>query len=262
MLINSLGRGVGEALDIARSWLPLLVALALFEISRGFGNELGRSIAVTPQIDVERFLLGSTLPEIAQGLLRRDEPTWVDAFLDLVYTSFYFAPLVAAAYLWTRHRELWKQYSVALVTVSFIAVAVFLAVPTAPPWFAADEGLIEVSRLSGRGLNKIGMSIASTVVYKGRHLANPVAAIPSIHMAYTCLVAWAFWKGGSGGWYRWLWWSYPPVMLLSMGYLGEHYLIDGLVSVPLVAFALALGRRWVDARTSGAVSPPPGVGDT
>src|SRR5262249_28123176 len=58
--------------------------------------------------------------------------------------------------------------------------------------------------------------------------ANDVAAVPSLHAAYTMLIALFLWPRLDRRW-RPLLVAYPIGMGLSLVYLGEHYLIDILL---------------------------------
>ncbi len=74
---------------------------------------------------------------------------------------------------------------------------------------------------------------------------NPVAAVPSLHGAWSTLVALIIWR-----WRPRLWpigVAYALVQQFAVVYLGEHYVAD-----LLVGDALALGMWWLSGRLFGA----------
>jgi membrane-associated phospholipid phosphatase len=75
---------------------------------------------------------------------------------------------------------------------------------------------------------------------QGQYLVNPVAAMPSLHMAFATLAAGFFWFGRRW-WQRILLALYPIAMGVTLVYGGEHYVIDELVGV---AYALAVIAVW------------------
>ena len=108
-----------------------------------------------------------------------------DAAATLLKFHFVVPPLVAFA-LWLKRRVLFFRFAASMIGLSFASAIVFLAFPSAPPWAAAQKGLIghlvklppvnDVSSLSG----------PTRVVPVP---ANPYAAVPSLHAGYAFLVA-------------------------------------------------------------------------
>ena len=69
--------------------------------------------------------------------------------------------------------------------------------------------------------------------------ANDVAAMPSVHMAITVVAALGLARFGRAG--AVAGWTYAALMLFSIVYLGEHWVIDeiaGLI-VALIAWRVA-----------------------
>jgi membrane-associated phospholipid phosphatase len=90
------------------------------------------------------------------------------------------------------------------------------------------------------GFDQIGLKLVGGALDQSQYLVNPVAAMPSLHMAYATLAAGFFWFGKP-------WWGkvllalYPTAMAISLVYGGEHYVIDEIAGV---AFALTIIATW------------------
>ena len=85
-------------------------------------------------------------------------------------------------------------------------------------------------------------------------LANPVAALPSLHAAWPFMLLLLLWP--VAGRYRWLLVGYNAVMIFVLVYGAEHYVSDILLGwvYALVVF-LAFSRYWA-RRENAAVEAP------
>ena len=106
-----------------------------------------------------------------------------------------------------------------------LSALVHMLLPTAPPWLAAKVGTMGPM---ARVLEDQSGNIAPGAYAAGTAVAgNPVAAMPSVHVAWTTLACLVF--PGRRKW-RWL---YPMGMTLALMYLGEHFLVDGLAGAAI-----------------------------
>ena len=60
---------------------------------------------------------------------------------------------------------------------------------------------------------------------------NDVAAMPSVHQGLTVLAVIALARHDART--RWVGWAYTVLMLFSITYLGEHYVVDGLAGAAI-----------------------------
>ncbi len=80
-------------------------------------------------------------------------------------------------------------------------VATYILFPVAPPWMAARDGYIaHIARITARGWRSMGLSTVSKVFDRGKEITNPVAALPSLHAAFSLLVVVFFFKWISTPW--------------------------------------------------------------
>ena len=82
--------------------------------------------------------------------------------------------------------------------------------------------------------------------------ANDVAAMPSVHLGLTVLAMVALAKFEPRT--RWTGGIYSLLMLFSITYLGEHYVVDGVAGV-----AMALGGWWLLGKTGPTGLEGPGA---
>ena len=266
-LLATVGRTWRQAGVTLLSWSPFLFALFLYDFARAVGHWLDRPIAVTPQIAADRWLGGGKLwTERLQGwlidervgmgvkpiaeverILKTDNSTihWYDVLVSAVYQSHFFVPYLAAGIIWAKGQRLWRWYAATFVSVNFAACAVFALYATAPPWYAAQKGLIKPFPrvLAARGWSQVGLRFAARIIEKGQSTVNPFAAIPSLHSAQALLVAIFLWQV-VWKWMRPILAALPIAMTFALVYSGEHYFIDVLAGWGLVALALT-GGWWL-----------------
>jgi hypothetical protein len=241
-------------------WLPLAV-LTAYLYSRGMADDLGFvSVHVTEPIEVDRAIFGGTLPTVyLQAQLcgvpceRSMPPEWYDVILTTVYYTHFFVAPVAAAVLWTRNRPAWVGFMRRYLSLNILALLVFIAYPMAPPWLAAEDGLItaDIARITGRGwydLSDVGFHRRLSA------LGNPVAAMPSLHAGIALFVA-VYGMSRLRSRWRWLLLLYPLTMSFMLVYYAEHYVIDivaGYAAAGLVLWACAVWERRRPARPAAA----------
>jgi hypothetical protein len=111
----------------------------------------------------------------------------------------------------------------------------YWAVPTAPPWFAAQRGLMEDGRTPelrrmmveyGQQFWKAGWEPLYAILG-----GNPLAAMPSLHFATSVTAAHVLSRTGRVAGV--LGWTYTATLGLALVYLGEHYVADLLAGLAL-----------------------------
>jgi hypothetical protein len=242
-------RPAAEHLVFLRDWWPPFLVLTLYLYSRGLSDDLGIfSVHVTEPIKADKWLFGGHLPtQYLQAHLcgvpceKSTPPAWYDVVLTTVYYSHFFAAIGIAAYLWKRSRPDWVRYMRRYLSVISIGVVCYVVYPMAPPWMAARDGYItsDIARITGRGWFDLGSSSGhATAQQHISAVGYQVAAMPSLHVALSVLVAWWGISRLRTGW-RWLLVLYPLAMAFMLVYYGEHYVVDGIAGFLLVAVVMA-----------------------
>jgi hypothetical protein len=246
----SLGRHPWQIAQLLFDWLPIVVVLAAYDLTRGGADSLGIGVQAHPMIDFDRFLfLGETPTEWLQAHI--NDPSAVDGWdvaFTIVYTSYFVVPFATAGILWIRDRPDFIRYSRRLVSLALVGVATYVVFPAAPPWMAAESGLLDgVQRTTSDGWEVIGGGTAG-LFSKGQSSVNLVAAVPSLHAAFTALVAMFLWRRVRR-WARPVLALYPLAMALTLIATGEHYFFDVLLGW-LYAGAVMAGWSWWERRST------------
>jgi hypothetical protein len=223
----SIGRPPRAIVGLVLDWLPLVLILLAYDYTRGFADSLGTGVHFTTMLDFDRFVFDGTTPtEWLQAHINQSGSVnaWDVAFT-LVYTSYFIVPFALAGALWARHRDSFLQFTRRLITLAIAGLATYIAFPAAPPWMAAERGLLSgVQRTTGRGWEALSVGTAG-LFREGQAAVNMVAAVPSLHSAFTALVAMFLWRRVRPVW-RPLLALYPLAMGLTLMATGEHYFFD------------------------------------
>ncbi len=253
LALTSIGSSWRDTAQVVIDWLPFTAVLLLYDRTRGVADALGIRLHEADILDAEKWLFGGTEPTrwLQQHLYNPAHVYWYDALITLVYTSHFLATPILAALLWLRARALWLRYISRVVLLSLAGLITYCLFPEAPPWMAARDGLTEpVARLSARGWIWLHAgNLDSTLARAQNEGSNPVAAMPSLHVAFATLVAIMI-AGGIRSRWRYLLYLYPVAMGYTLVYTGEHYVLDLVAGVGYaVAVHVALNRR--EARRAG-----------
>jgi membrane-associated phospholipid phosphatase len=196
-------------------------------------------------IRADRLLGGGELPNVRlqralAGLGRRNV---VDRFLAWVHWSWFLEPHGALAWILARHPEHFARSARQMSAVFDLGCAVYFAVPTAPPWWASQEGYTdEKVRRIMQEVGEEEWGRLWPVLYDTLG-GNPWAAMPSLHFATSLMAALLLAETGpaegAAGW------AYAGTLGFALVYLGEHYLIDLLAGAALV-IAARRGERYVE----------------
>jgi membrane-associated phospholipid phosphatase len=244
----SLGRPPRQILRLVLDWMPIVLVLSAYDFTRGAADSLGIGVHAHAMIDFDRFVFfGVTPTEWLQA--RLDEPGvigWWDVAFTLVYTSYFIVPFAVAGVLWVRDRLAFLRFTRRVVSLALAGLATYIAFPAAPPWMAADMGLLEgVHRTTSEGWDVLGGGTAE-LFSEGQANVNLVAAVPSLHSAVSALVAMFLWHRVRPR-LRALLALYPLTMGLALIATGEHYFFDVLLGW-LYAGAMMAAWGWWERR--------------
>lgn len=242
LAITMLGRGWRQVVRMIADWLPFTAALVLYDRSRGIADGIGLRLHMADVVDVEKAMFAGHVPTVwlQQHLYTPGQAHWYDALMSLIYLSHFLVTPILAAFLWLRNRELWLYYVSRVVVLSFLGLITYVVFPEAPPWMASQHGLIgPVQRISAIGWQWMGAGFAQDALQSAQQDgSNPVAAMPSLHLAFATLAAIMATRLVRNRWNR-LFLLYPVAMGFCLVYTGEHYVLDLLVGL-----AYALGTHY------------------
>jgi len=251
LAISSLGNGWRRLLQVVLDWLPFTLVLTVYDLSRGLATAVSLPLHESDIASAEGWLFGGTIPTVwlQQHFYVRGTVHWYDALATLVYTSHFLATPILAAVLWLRNRTVWLAYITRVVVLAFAGLVTYVLFPEAPPWLAARDHLVPtVDRLSANGWIWLHAGDVQAMLANAQQDgSNPVAAMPSLHVAFATLVALCIAGQVTGRW-RYLLALYPLAMGLVLVYTGEHYVLDLVVGVAYALVAHALVSRWERGR--------------
>jgi hypothetical protein len=234
---------------LERDWLPMMILLTAYDFTRGAADSLGIGVHVHPMIAFDRFLFFGTTPtQWLQAHVNNPKVVnWLDVAFTLIYTSYFIVPFTVAGFLWARDRLEFRRFSRRIVSLAATGVATYIAFPAAPPWMAADMGLLHgVARTTSDGWQVIGGRTVE-LFDEGQATVNLVAAVPSLHSAFTMLVALFLWPRVRRP-LRPLLLLYPLAMGLTLMATGEHYFFDVLVGWIYAGIVMSGWTAWERSR--------------
>jgi membrane-associated phospholipid phosphatase len=196
-------------------------------------------------VAVDRALGGGRIPtaRLQEALGTPGQVRRHDLALSWVHWSWFFVPHATLVYILTRHPDQFPRSACLMAGTFDLGLVVYWAVPTAPPWYAAQTGRMEPVR---RIMVEAGESFWKGLwrpLYDSLE-GNPFAAMPSLHFGTSVMAARVLSDVGRlpGA----LGWAYALTLGFGLIYLGEHYVID-----------LAAGFTLVEVvrRTRGITGP-------
>lgn len=254
LLAFSLTNVRGWARGVVLEWLPFALVLSAYDLLRGQADTLLFSAHVRPQLRVEELLFLGVIPTVwLQERLWHGAGNlhWYDYATCVVYLSYFVATYLVAGFLWFSARGLFRRYVAMVVLLAFMGFATYTLFPAAPPWLASEYGQLEpTTRSIAVVWSDIPIARVNTFFEQGSQYANPVAAIPSLHGAYTVLITLFLWRLAP-------WWGrlplalYPWAMGFALVYTAEHYVVDvllGCVYALLAFWAVSRVADWKDDR--------------
>ena len=176
--------------------------------------------------------------------------TWLIRHLNTFY-AYVHVPALGLMIVWLffRHRERYPRVRnvLALATGACLAIQ---SIPVAPPRFLPDLGFVDTGLLYGQSVYGTG----------GSGISNQLAAMPSVHVCWSTLVAGAVIWASKSKW-RWLVLIHPIITFWAVVATGNHWWADGIVAWILLAAAigvletLSAMRRGLFGGVPGAAEP-------
>ncbi|MFF5297657.1 phosphatase PAP2 family protein [Paractinoplanes globisporus] len=173
-----------------------------------------------------------------------------------VANSFYayvHFPATAAALVWlyVKRPEIYLWFRRTLASVTALSLVIHALFPLAPPRMLTTAGMVDTGHIYGPSV--YGSPSTDT-------LSNQYAAMPSLHVGWALAVAIALIAATRSRW-RWLWLAHPVATLLVVVVTGNHYWLDAIAAVALLALVLAvvtpLSRQSLTARPALRPRPNP-----
>ncbi|MBF6543932.1 phosphatase PAP2 family protein [Nocardia brasiliensis] len=192
--------------------------------------------------------LGMSSERVVQSIFVDREFFAVPA--NVYYATAHFTVAVAVLlWLWVFRPEHYRWTRNLMAALTGAALVVHMLVPLAPPRMLAEYGFVDLAA-------QYGPSVYGSAESGG--LSNQFAAMPSLHVGWALLLAVAIVAAARTPW-RWLALAHPAITTVVVVGTGNHYWLDILVAVGLLALAALLHPKFVPAAATawGSMGPAP-----
>ncbi|MDA0179917.1 phosphatase PAP2 family protein [Solirubrobacter phytolaccae] len=223
--------------DVGMCVLQMYAYLATYQMPNDDPEKLEARVKVKYPVRIDRVIGLGTTPTMrlqrafgAEGRFR----AW-EKLLVFSHWVWFAVPHGTVAYVLFKHPKQFPTAAARIYATFDIGVIGYWAVPTAPPWYAAQQGLMEDGRTPElrRMMVEYGEQFwkAGWAPLYGVLGGNPLAAMPSLHFATSVTAAHVLSDTGRGA--GLLGWSYVATLGLALVYLGEHYVTDLMAGLAL-----------------------------
>lgn len=170
---------------------------------------------LTHEASVQRLISGH--PLLVQGA------NWY-------YAVMHFSALGAVLlWLFGRHRDRYPEVRNVLVLLTASSLLIEL-VPVAPPRLLPQLGFVDTAAKYGQSVYNIsGISV------------DQLSAMPSVHVGWALLVAWAVLSVSTAR-YRWWVLAHPALTVFVVIATANHFWLDGIVAAVLLGCSIGLVR--------------------
>jgi hypothetical protein len=197
--------------------------------------------------DIERVLMLPHEASVQEMLLPHG---WLVQVSNIYYAGVHVPAMgIFLVWLFALHRSAYPSWRNALALVTGLCLLLQL-IPVAPPRFMEEYGIVDTPLLYGQ----------SVYGALGRGIAGQLQAMPSIHVAWAAVIAWAVWELAPRGW-RWLGVAHLVLTSYVVVVTGNHFWLDGIVAMVLLALVVAAERalrvvaKGVAAKELSATEP-------
>ena len=239
-----------RARDVGTCVLQMWAYVATYKMPNDDPAALEARVRVAYPVKFDRFIGAGTTPTLRlQRLLGTPGrfTRWEKALVWSHWLWFLF-PHGTVAYLLLRRPEHFPRGAAQIYATFDTGLIGYWAVPTAPPWYAAKQGLMADGRTPElrRMMVEYGEQFwrSGWAPLYGFLGGNPLAAMPSLHFATSVTAAHVLSDSRAAA--APLAWAYAGTLGVALVYLGEHYVVDLAAGL-----ALAEGVR----RATPVVSP-------
>jgi membrane-associated phospholipid phosphatase len=217
-------------------------------------ERLRERLRVRYPIAIDRILGAGELPNVRlqRSFSRPGQVTRLDRVLAIIHWAWFIEPHAALVWILMRDDARFPRAARQMAAAFDIGCVIYYSVPTAPPWWAAENGYVAEQE----GAESEAIVAAAATPHRLRRVmvevgegtwgrawpalysslgGNPWAAMPSLHFATSLLAAILLSESGTipgvAGW------TYVTTLAFALVYLGEHYVVDLLVGAGVVAAA-------------------------
>jgi membrane-associated phospholipid phosphatase len=227
--------------------LQMWAYLAHYDMPDDDPDWIARRLKVRYPITTDRWIGRGEIPTIRlQRALARNGVGRHDTFLSWLHWSWFLVPHGSVLYVLLKKPERFQRAAGMMAATFDAGVVTYWLVPTAPPWWAGENGYLPPVRriMVEAGTEFWGELWQRLYDSLGR---NPFAAMPSLHFGTSVMAAHVL--GEVGRKEAIAGWTFAIALGFALVYLGEHYVTD-----LAAGFALAEAVRLAAPRVAPALN--------
>jgi len=221
--------------DVAMYVLQMWAFTMIHELPYDNPERLRARLRIRYPIVADRAIGLGQLPNVRlqRALARLSRVGTLNRFLTWVHWLWFLEPYAALLFILLRHPDRFPRAARRLAAVFDLGCGAYFALPTAPPWWASEQGHTgeEVRRIMVE-VGEDTWKSAWPAMY-GALGGNPWAAMPSLHFATSVTAAISLAETGRAPGLAG--WSYALTLGFALVYLGEHYVTDLVAGAGLLA---------------------------
>jgi hypothetical protein len=221
--------------DAARQLLLFAAAYGLYQVVRGLVN--GDDVALaswnaTKVINLERTLHLFIEPTVQAWTVNVH---WLIVVADVSYLySQYLITFTVLLWIYVRRNDSFYFVRNMFMASMVIALIGYTIYPTAPPRLMPEWGFTDPVALFTHITAERGTSAA---------LLNLYAAVPSMHVAFACMVGIPMARFVKHRWATALWLCYPLYITFVVVCTGNHYLTDCVLGATTAALSALISKQ-------------------
>jgi PAP2 superfamily len=231
--------------DALRQFLILLACYAAYDVARVAvrGREAVAQANAQVIINAEKALHLYVEPFI-QGKASHVHALVV--FMDWFYANVHIsATILVLVWIYLYRHETFGFFRNVFLTMNAMAMVVFALLPVAPPRLVPTSGVVDTLFLYSTNNYRSGVMSFVT---------NPNAALPSLHIGYALFLALAVFLLTTNRLARVLAAVYPVLVFAAIIITGNHYLIDAVAGVIVLAVAFAVNFGFAPQSVPEAIT--------
>lgn len=231
-----------------QQWGLVAAIAVVYGIVRAWAAPEDATVAIRNALDV--VALEARFDLFLEGAIQATvlDHAWLVEALNAYYVGMHLPPIVAfLVFVYVRREAAWPFVRDALMLFTVVGLVIHVVYPVAPPWFVDHLGIADT--FADAHATNAGSST----------LGNRFAAMPSMHFGWALAVGLGIALLARPLWLRVAGALHPVLMGLSIVATGNHYLLDAVASVVVLATcvaAVAWARGW-----RGFEPFAPGAGD-
>jgi hypothetical protein len=241
-------------------WSPLFAFWLVYDRLRLIQPLLYSRVAVSQPFELERWAFGwmasGAVPAHAAHAWLANSTTVLAVIVKwsaqaIYFSHLFFVPaLIGALWLAGRRsehsRELFKRFVRAFTILNFSAIAIYLLLPVAPPWWVTLNGMEQPTIENVVQVNMTAAMNGALIRGMIRNASQWFAAVPSLHGAYPVMLLLLLRREVS----RLVLTCvalYAVAMWCATVVLNQHYIVDLMAGAALAAAAWWIERRFKKA---------------